>query len=178
MADSKALPAKDDNVDKIRDILFGSQSREFDRRMAELDERVVELAQSLRSDMDKRMAALEGFIKRELDKLSERLNAEQNERFEDLKTLEREVRDSHKDQTKRISQLDSQLAKDALELRSSLEEQARQFGASLSEADVRLREALKHTQSQLSGDKVSRLDLADLLSEVSLKLKREFDLKI
>lgn len=178
MADSKSAAAKDDNVDKIRDILFGSQSREFDRRMAELDARIHELSQALKADLDKRMTALEGFTKRELEKLTERLKTEQNDRFEEFKTLEREVRDGHKDQTKRVAQLDAQLAKDALELRSAQEAHARQFASALGELEDRLREALKLHHSQLSGDKVSRLDLADLLGEVALRLKREFDLKV
>jgi len=176
MADSKSAGPKDENVEKIRDILFGSQSREFDRRMSELDARIEAMGQGLKADMDKRMGALESFTKRELEKLTERLKTEQSERFEELKSLEREVRDSHKDQLKRVAQLDSQLAKDALELRSSMEEQSRQHAALLSEAEARLRDALKQAHAQLSDGKVARLDLADLLSEVALKLKREFDL--
>jgi DNA anti-recombination protein RmuC len=178
MADSKPSAAKDDNVDKIRDILFGSQSRDFDRRFGDLDGRLNELAATFKADLDKRFSALESYARREFEKLTERLKVEQSERFEELKTLEREVRDGHKDQLKRLGALDAQLAKDALELRNSIEDQARAAAQALGDAELKLRELIKANVQSLGDEKVARLDLADLLGEVALKLKREFDLKV
>ena len=47
------------NVDKIRDILFGAQMRDYDKRFARLEDRLMKDADALREEMRKRLDALE-----------------------------------------------------------------------------------------------------------------------
>ena len=47
------------NVDKIRDILFGSQMREYEKRFTRLEEQVAKSLDGIREDMKKRLDALE-----------------------------------------------------------------------------------------------------------------------
>ncbi|MGA9594256.1 MAG: hypothetical protein WBS18_14245, partial [Candidatus Acidiferrales bacterium] len=42
------------NVDKIRDILFGSQMRDYEKRFARLEESVTKALDTLRDDTTKR----------------------------------------------------------------------------------------------------------------------------
>ena len=39
------------NVDKIRDILFGSQMRDYDKRFGRLEDRLIKDAESLRDEI-------------------------------------------------------------------------------------------------------------------------------
>jgi hypothetical protein len=48
-------------VDRIRDILFGSQMRDYDGRFQRLDERLTREAADARGDVQKRLEALENF---------------------------------------------------------------------------------------------------------------------
>ena len=64
-------------VDRIRDILFGSQMRDYDSRFQRLDERLTREAADARADTQKRLEALENFIKGALESLTNRLNTEQ-----------------------------------------------------------------------------------------------------
>ena len=41
------------NVDKIRDILFGSNMREYEKRFARLEERLTKSSDALRDDLKK-----------------------------------------------------------------------------------------------------------------------------
>ncbi|MFI5095659.1 MAG: hypothetical protein ACHQIK_19695, partial [Candidatus Acidiferrales bacterium] len=41
------------NVDKIRDILFGSNMREYEKRFARLEERLTKSSDALREDLKK-----------------------------------------------------------------------------------------------------------------------------
>jgi hypothetical protein len=50
------------NVDKIRDILFGSQMRDYDKRFGRLEERLAKAADALREDLKKRFDSLESFV--------------------------------------------------------------------------------------------------------------------
>ena len=57
-----------DNVEKIRDIIFGGQMRDYDRRFSRLEERVLKETSDLRSEITRRLQELEDFAKQEFVK--------------------------------------------------------------------------------------------------------------
>src|ERR1700691_4937341 len=75
------------NVDKIRDILFGSQMRDYEKRFVKLEDRLIKDAEALRDEMNKRFQSLEGFVQKELESLGHRLKGEKSERSEAFKEL-------------------------------------------------------------------------------------------
>ena len=72
------------NVDKIRDILFGSQMRDYEKRFTRLEDNVTKALETLREDMTKRLDTLGGFVRQEVDSLSQRVKTEKAERSEGL----------------------------------------------------------------------------------------------
>jgi len=82
------------NVDKIRDILFGSQMRDYEKRFVRLEETVTKAIDTLREDMTKRLDTLSNYIKEETDSLGQRIKTEKSERAEGLKELTREMKDT------------------------------------------------------------------------------------
>ncbi len=92
------------NVDKIRDILFGSNMREYEKRFARLEERLTKSTDALRDDLKKRFDTLESYVREEMESNNQRLKAEKAERNEGLKELTRETRDSSKSIEKKLSQ--------------------------------------------------------------------------
>src|SRR6516165_3498440 len=96
--DRKAMPADHEeknaangelregaNVDKIRDILFGANMREYEKRFARLEERLTKSSDALREDLKKRFDSLETFVREEMESLNQRLKTEKTERTESLK---------------------------------------------------------------------------------------------
>ena len=164
------------NVDKIRDIIFGSQMRDYEKRFTRLDERLTADAQALREDTKKRFDTLEAFVQKEVDLLSQRLKAEKSERGEALKELTREFRESAKSVDKRLSQLDDQLTKEAAALRNQLLEQSKQLTAEIEAKHRALSSALDREAQALRTDKADREALADLFTEMAMRLKNEFKL--
>src|ERR1700740_3851373 len=75
------------NVDKIRDILFGSQMRDYEKRFTRLEDTVTKAVETLREDMTKRLDTLSNYIKEETDSLGQRVKTEKSERAEGLKEL-------------------------------------------------------------------------------------------
>src|SRR5271167_922600 len=108
------------NVDKIRDILFGSNMREYEKRFARLEERLTKSSEALREDLKKRFDTLESYVSEELESLGTRLKTEKAERAESLKELTRETRDTAKTQEKKLSQLEEQLDAAQADLRSKI----------------------------------------------------------
>src|SRR5450432_3265446 len=70
------------NVDKIRDILFGSQMRDYDKKFAHLEERLLKESADLREDLKRRFESLESFMKSEVVILSDAQKAEKDARDE------------------------------------------------------------------------------------------------
>jgi hypothetical protein len=164
------------NVDKIRDIIFGSQMRDYEKRFARLEERLTADALALREDTKKRFDTLEAFVQKEVDSLSQRLKGEKSERAEALKELTRELRDTAKTIDKRLSQLDDQLAKEAAALRSQLLEQSKQLAAEAEAKHRALSSVLDREAQSLRTDKADREALADLFTEMAMRMRNELRL--
>src|SRR3954469_20958009 len=68
------------NVDKIRDILFGSQMRDYEVRFARLEETVAKENNEIRETNRRRFDQLEAYIQKEFEALQNRLRVERDER--------------------------------------------------------------------------------------------------
>src|SRR3974390_3356973 len=90
------------NVDKIRDILFGANLREYEKRFARLEERLTKSSDALREGLKKRFDSLESYVREAIDSLGQRLKSEKSERAEALKELTRESRDNFKTLEKKL----------------------------------------------------------------------------
>lgn len=164
------------NVDKIRDILFGSQMRDYEKRFTRLEERMVKASEALRDEVKKRFDTLEAYVGQELEALGQRLKSEKAERGEALKELTRETRDTSKAQDKRMSQLDEQLAEAQSELRARLLEQSKALTGAIQKSHTEMEAALESEAATLRLEKTDRAMLADLFTELSLRLKDELTL--
>jgi DNA mismatch repair ATPase MutS len=164
------------NVDKIRDILFGSNMREYEKRFARLEERLTKSSDALRDDLKKRFDTLESYVREEMDSNNLRLKAEKVERNEGLKELTRETRDSAKSLEKKLSQLEEQLSSTQADLRARILEQSKSLSNQIQKLKDELEAALEREAETLREDKTDRAMLADLFTEMSLRLKDELDL--
>src|SRR5262245_18909648 len=63
------------NLDKVRDILFGNQIRDSDRRFQRLEDRLVQETSELKDEVRKRLSMLEQFVKQELESLADRISS-------------------------------------------------------------------------------------------------------
>ena len=85
--DATAAPADDSagNIDKVRDILFGGQMRDYERRFQRLEGRLTQEIGQLKDDVRQRLAALEQFMKQEAASLADRITTEHDERTDATK---------------------------------------------------------------------------------------------
>ena len=78
-------------VDRIREILFGSQMRDYDERFQRLEEHLTRETSEVRADTQKRLDALERFIKGEVDSINSRAAIEHGERCNATDKLGRDL---------------------------------------------------------------------------------------
>ena len=75
------------NIDKVRDLLFGAQSRDFDTRLKRLEERFARDTSALRSELNSRVDSLEEYIKSEFQVAADARKEERREREKKDKRL-------------------------------------------------------------------------------------------
>ena len=59
------------SIRKIRDILFGAQARDYERKFATLEEQLLKESADLRNDLKRRFDSLELYIKKEVEAITE-----------------------------------------------------------------------------------------------------------
>jgi hypothetical protein len=164
------------NVDKIRDILFGSQMREYEKRFARLEEQVAKSLESMREDVKKRVDSLEAFTQQELDSLGQRLKNEKGERVEGLKEVTSELRSIASSLEKKLSQMEEEMAAGQGDLRTRILEQSKSLSNDIDRVKKEISTAMDREVQTLRAEKTDRAALADLFNEFALRLTNEFTL--
>lgn len=178
MADKKAAGdgAQDRNVDQIRDILFGGQMRDYERRFGDFNQRLEAELARLREMQEKRLAQIDKRIDDQLDKLGKLLRQEIQDRNRSIDDLESRLQQAARSARGEVAaSLDAQaheLAATDERLRGVLADVHKATHARAGEAEA----ALVRLGSELRDEKVGREDLAALLTEFALRLKGDFDL--
>jgi Skp family chaperone for outer membrane proteins len=168
MAGSEAPDAA--NMDKIRDILFGNQARDYEKRLAQMDDKLAREISDVREEILKRIDGLEVYIKKEMKALSDRLKNEAGDRTEGDKELTKEFRDASASLNKKIVQVDEDLAKSSTDLRDHILDQSKRLSTEIQEKYEQTSKDLKQAVRDLSDAKVDRSALAAFFTEIAMRL--------
>ena len=79
------------SVDKIRDLLFGNQMQDYDRRFSNLEERFLQRFKEIESETSRNLGAFESNAKKHVDSLAGQLREEKDQRAD----ADKEIRKSH-----------------------------------------------------------------------------------
>ncbi|MBP6821217.1 MAG: hypothetical protein KA368_06715 [Acidobacteria bacterium] len=164
------------NIEKIRDILFGAQMREYERRFGRLEERLMKEAADAREDARRRFDSLEAFIKQEIGALGDRLRSENQQRTQATEETTRELRDTSRSLTNKINALDEQSSQAQRELRQQILDQAKSLADEIRLKHDDLSVALQRESRELRNDKTDRVALSNLFTELAMRLNNEFKL--
>jgi hypothetical protein len=162
------------NVDKIRDILFGSQMRDYEKKFSRVEERQAREVTELRDEIKRRFASLEAFVKGELTAVTDQLKSDKAERVEADKELARELKETSKALEKKLAQMEEQTAKSLRDLRQQVLDESKRLTEEMEQKQKEQGDALETEGELLRATLTDRLALADLFAEVALRLKNEF----
>ncbi len=166
--------AEDGNIDKIRDILFGSQSRDFERRFIKLEERIIKEMTDIRDDNRRKLDALEDFIKNEVKSLTDRLASEQNSRVDAVKELSSELKDLSHNFDRKVTNINEQAAKNESDLRQQMLTQSKNLSDEIQKRHNDMNNSLDRESSEIREDKADKTALAELFTEMALRLTNDF----
>jgi DNA anti-recombination protein RmuC len=165
-----APPVEGGNIENIRDILFGSQMRQYERRFQRLEELVAKESAEVRSEVKRRLDGLETFVKQELKALGDRVTTERGERTAAVAELGQRLADLASDARGRTTRLEESFGQAVAELRQSLLEQNKSLSDEIRSVSESLSARMGSGFDALRVDKVDRGELGSLLTEVAVRL--------
>lgn len=171
---SQVLRGGAGNVDKIRDILFGSQMRDYEARFSRLEETLVKETLEIRDTNRRRFDQLETYIKREFETVQARFKAERDERLDTASQHSRELKELGDSLSRRIRDLDDRSSTVERELRSQMMDQAREITSEMRASHDEIVSLIEKRVHELRDGKTDRAALATLFTEVALRLSDQF----
>lgn len=178
--DFQAEPTADE-LGRLRDILFGSQSRATEKRLTDLEFGLQASRRELAETLNDKAQGVAGAAASQLAEtrkdMAERLERQNSEQSAQLRAAQKELSD-------RLDKLEadfiSQLRATRKELDAQVEkmgmEQAERLRGAQTEArqrDDSLRQELLELAASLENKKTSRQDLGQMLIELGLRLRRD-----
>lgn len=151
-----------DDVDKIRDIIFGTHMREYSTRFDQLEKDVGEKIDQLGKDLEKR-----------LDRLTQRLSTEKEERKDADATTRGQLRELDKRFKAKIAETDIYVAAEVEDLQGALEEEQNLLISLVDKAKAEINKSLTAEATRLDRQKLASKDLAQLFAELARTLKQE-----
>jgi chromosome segregation ATPase len=160
-------------VDKIRDLLFGNQMQDYDRRFSKLEERFHQRFKEIESDAARNLNTFEVNTKKQVESLASQLREEKDLRADADKEIDRTLREQGQSADKRLRSLSDQVS----QLERDMADRLMADVQSLREEIKRRHEDIQHTIekmfAELSNVKTDRNLLAGLFLEVAKCLSQD-----
>ena len=160
------------NMDKIRDLLFGAQMKNLDKKLTQMNEHFAKEISEAKSEFKNRLDSLETYLKGELQALFERIETEQRDRGDALAEIAKDLKSSAAALDKKIQQLDNSQEKQARELRQQLLDQAKSLSDDIRIKHDEAQSALRKTASGIRHDMVERNVLSSMLTGHGLAVEQ------
>lgn len=161
------------SVDKIRDIIFGSQIKNYEARFVRLEQNLIRETMELKDSIRKRFESLESFFKSESEALATRLRTERDERASLISNLEREMRDAHDALGRRLNDLVAATSEGHSSLRKELMTESGKLLEEIGQRNDSVRSLMETRVSELRTQKTDRALLSDLLREMAAQLDND-----
>ena len=162
------------NVDKIRDILFGGQMRDYDKRFSRLEERLTKESAELRAETRRLFETLETFVKKEIEALTERLQAEQQSRETSVQSVSGELRETAKSLDAQLQQSVERATRAQGDLRQQILDQSKSLIDEMVRKHNELAATFAREVAELNHGKTDRAALSALFTEVAMRLNNDF----
>ena len=160
-------------VDKIRELLFGNQMQDYDRRFSKLEERFLQRFKDVESETSRNLSAFESNSKKQVDSLVGQLREEKDVRADGDKELERTLREHSQATEKRLRAVSDQLSQLERDIADRLTQEAQALREEIKRKNEDLHHAIENMFSELSNVKTDRNLLAGLFVEVAKCLNQD-----
>ncbi len=166
------------NVGQLRDLLLGDKIEEYEASFAQNSQRLESLESSLikfQSEVDARLSKMQDSLSREInaavDSLEKKITYLSLTTHEETNKLKQEIEAKSSNAFQSIDTLQNKLRSETSYLKDELFQTRNTLGEDLQNLKQQVLEKLESNLSELTENKVSRIDLAEILFELCLKVK-------
>jgi len=159
------------NVDQIREILFGSQTRELNQRFDMIEKEIHSLKDEVYAKIQQNHNDFNAYVEGEFEAISKKIksiSSQQQMEFNDIRDIstkqEKRLQSSIDIVEEELNAKREQLQKSQLENRDMLRLEMKTL-------KDELLKALGERATQLQDEKLSKDDAADIMMEVAIKMK-------
>jgi hypothetical protein len=171
---NNALPGGDGvGVDKIRDLLFGNQMQDYDRRFSMLEERFLQRFREIESETSRNLGSFESSAKKQMESLGTQLREEKDLRTDADKEIERNQREHNDTVEKRLRSTSEQLSRLERDQADRLAQEVQSLREEIKRKTEDLQHMLEKMFAELSSVKTDRNLLAGLFVEVARCLNQD-----
>jgi len=160
-------------VDKIRDLLFGNQMQDYDRRFSKLEERFLQRFKDIEAETARNLSAFESNAKKQVESLASQLREEKDLRADTDKEIERTLREHNQALEKRLRATSDQLSQLERDMADRLTQEAQSLREEIKRKNEDLQHAIEKMFSELSNVKTDRNLLAGLFVEIARCLNQD-----
>lgn len=161
------------NIDKIRDIIFGNQMHDYEKRFARLEERMFKEMTVSKTESKRSIESLEKYVSKEIESLKERITTEQNARSESVRELSRQLKDITRSFEKKIDNLGEQFSENSNDLRQQILEQSQNLHNEIRQKYEETSSAIERAVQELRTGKADRSMLADFFTEMAMRITND-----
>jgi uncharacterized protein YicC (UPF0701 family) len=161
------------NVDRIREILFGPQIREYGQRLTRIEEQVLQETAELKAEIRRRLEALEGYARQEVKDWNERLRTERDERATSADRLSQTLSNSVKSLENRLTESDERTSNTLRELRQLTFDRMKSLVDDFATQVNTMQSSQNRHLEELRGRSIDRFAFASLLTELALRVQGE-----
>ncbi|KAM3092812.1 hypothetical protein ACKFKG_21595 [Phormidesmis sp. 146-35] len=159
------------NIDQIRDIIFGTQLREYDNRLGKVESDISMLQQEMRDRIEQIKSGFSLELKASVESLEKKLKSYNSSTQEECIDLRQQVDRLNKKFSNSVQILDEAIDAHTSSIRSELIESKAKLQDDVGALRDLVLEELDRRFSQLRETKVSKDDIAETLFELGMRLK-------
>jgi hypothetical protein len=163
--------AEEGNLEKVRDILFGTQSREFEERCNLLEKRLLQESTDLKDQLTRSLEDIKTYVNKEISRLTNQIQQEQTGRTNSLEGVGQVIKTLGSQLESRLSGLHDQTTTQHQMLEGQLTQQKAELAEHQKQALAEMQGQFQEAFKELKADKTDRAVLAEMLMDVALRLK-------
>ncbi len=161
------------NIDKIRDIIFGNQMTDYEKRFGRLEERMFKEMTVSKSEARENYDSLEKIVRKELDSLKEQILNEQGSRSETVRNIERRLEDISRTLKDQVAGEQNARSESVREIERRLKDMTRSFERRIDRTDEQLQTHSKGVEQELSElSRSLRTEMRQKYEDTALAIER------
>ncbi|MEZ4607513.1 MAG: hypothetical protein R2880_06595 [Deinococcales bacterium] len=161
---------KEGGIEQVRDLLFGSQVKEQEKQLSQLEQRIMREHEVLRSDVRQQLNELESFLKQEFDSLSQRLKREESSRHEAHEQMGHSLKEFSQKVQRQFQQVEERTTSAEQALRQQLLERNKQLGDEMQRRYEHLNSKLLELINEQNFKQMDRSSLSTLLMDMAMRI--------